>query len=152
MKAALGILFVLGFSPVAHGKLTLIHLPELVAKSDVIVKGQVVEKHGDTYKYARMFKVRSVLKGKALVRAREIALCGIRSNYELPDLSPTGIRILFLVRAGDCFELTHGNRSVAFTEGNMAHTVAIEDEPETQPLEEFVEKIHALVLKPPAVK
>lgn len=76
-----------------------------------------------------------------------IPLCNLRAEYsDEYDLAKlTGVDILFVSKKGQCYELSHRDRSVVPVYGGRAHTIAIEDQPEEQPLEELLGKIQTLL-------
>jgi hypothetical protein len=135
-------------SAAAHAKMTIVTLPQLVKKSEIIVYGHFspLATKASNQSVVR-FEAESILKGKDLVAAAIIPLCNLRDEYsDEYDLAKlTGVDVLFVSRKGQCYELSHGDRSVVPVYGGGAHTTAIEDQPEEQPLEELFGKIRILV-------
>jgi hypothetical protein len=144
---AIGLLAViLTWSP-ANSKMTLISLSELVRKSDLIVYGHLNSSAGAPGVSHSLvsFQPESILKGKAIAGAGSITFCDSPSD-ELPDLSKiTGTLLVFASKKPDCFELSHGDRSIVQVEADIAKTVAIRDQPEAQSLKTLLKKIRSLV-------
>jgi hypothetical protein len=136
----------LGFAT-AHAKMTVVSLSELVRKSDVIVYGHVdltVAASGESPSLMP-FVPMEILKGKAIAGNGAITFCNPHSD-ELPDLSKmTGTFVIFGSKRPECFDLSHGDRSIISVEAGVAKTVAIRDQPETQQLNALLRKIRALV-------
>jgi hypothetical protein len=89
------------------------------------------------------FEAESILKGQEAVAIRIITLCNQRDEYsDEYDLAKlTGDFILFISRKRQCYELSHGDRSVVPVKEDRAVTIAIEDQPEDQPLRDFLRKV-----------
>jgi hypothetical protein len=137
-------------SAAAHAKMTIVTLSELIKKSEIIVYGHfnpLVRGASNQSPAVVLFEVESIFKGTVAVVVGIIPLCNLRDEYsDEYDLAKlTGVDILFVSKKGRCYELSHGDRSVVPVYGGGAHTIAIEDQPDEQPLEEFVGKIRTIV-------
>jgi hypothetical protein len=135
------------FAPFVYAKATIVTLPELIRQSQLIVYGHV-DAAAKTRSLAPASSVRfeasRILKGESSVDGSVVLLCDSRPNSEWPDLSKlAGNNILFLTRDGECFRLSHSYRSLVRIHGNDVSTVTIEDQPEQQPLDQFIEKVRA---------
>jgi hypothetical protein len=139
----LGLVGLLCFA-VAEAKLTIVTLAELVKKSDVVVIGHFPPHEGpDRGGSAIPFIPEATLKGTPQSK-EAILFCNVHGD-EYPDLSKMeGTRVIFALKTAHCLKLAHGNRSIVYVESGSAKTVLIEDEPEYQPLKEFLEKIRSL--------
>jgi hypothetical protein len=123
-------------------------LGELTKESQVIVYGRmdVPKESSSARSSARLqFKAVRVLKGESLIRDRVVPLCNERPNTEWPDLSKlVGDAVLFLMQSGDCFDLSHNYRSVVKVHGDRATTAEIKDQPDDQPLDQFLARVRKL--------
>jgi hypothetical protein len=137
----------LGLASVAFGKATVVTLPELVQQSSVIAYGHI--KAGTAGPGSLVsFQAVSMLKGAAPAADSTIPLCNARPNTEWPDLSKLiGDNVLFLKRDGACFSLSHSYRSVIRVRDDRAATIVIKDQPDDQPLNEFLGKVRSLVTR-----
>jgi hypothetical protein len=141
--------FVWMFSTAAHAKMTVVTLPQLVKQSELIVYGHFSPSAKEVSNQSPaivQFKVGSFLKGKGSIAAPTLPLCNLPDEYSDEfDLSKlTGHFILFVSRKGPCFELSHGDRSVVAVKDDRAVTIAIENQPDDQLLQGFLEKIRSL--------
>jgi hypothetical protein len=131
----------------AHAKMTVVALSDLVRKSDLIVYGHVdltVRASGESPSLVS-FVPEAVLKGRAIAGTGAITLCNPHGD-ELLDLSKmTGTLVIFASKRPECFDLSHGDRSIVPVEAGLAKTVAIRDQPETQQLKTLLRRIRALV-------
>jgi hypothetical protein len=137
-------------SAAAHAKTTVVTLPQLVSESEIIVYGHVsssVEGASKQSATAVKFNVEQIFKGRGHLAARNISLCNLPDEYsDKFDLSKlTGDFILFVSRKEQCFELSHGDRAVGAVKDGRAHTAAIEDQPDDQPLGDVSWHIQTLV-------
>jgi hypothetical protein len=137
-------------SAAAHSKMTIVTLSQLVKKSEIIVYGHfnpLASGASNQSPAVVRFKAESILKGKDAVAVGIIPLCNLPDEYsDEYDLAKLpGVNILFVSKKGQCYELSHGDRSVVSVYDGRAHTTAIEDQPEEQPLEELLLKIQTLV-------
>jgi len=138
---------------VVHAMATLVTLPELIQKSQVIVYGHLDESTKRSSSAAStwlQFKTLQVLKGSSSVRDGTIALCNSRPPQgEWADLSKlSGDSILFLTsKDGACFDVSHSYRSVVAIRDDQASTVTIKGQPKEQPLELFLQNVRTLVSK-----
>ena len=127
---------------------TLVTLPELTKESQLIVYGHIDTTASPSSGGLR-FQVTGVLKGASSNPEGTVLLCNSRPNTEWPDLSKlTGDAVLFLLqsRSKECFNLSHNYRSVVRIHGDQVDTVAIDGEPESQPLDRFLGEIRSLAL------
>ena len=137
----------------AHAMATLVTLPELIQKSQVIVYGHLDERTERSSPGAStwlQFRPLQVLKGSSSVRNGTIALCNSRPPQgEWADLSKlSGDTILFLTSTdGACLDVSHSYRSVVAVLDGHASTVTIKDQPKAQPLELFLKNVRTLVSK-----
>jgi hypothetical protein len=134
----------------AHAKMTIVTLSELIRKSDVIVFGHVklssVRVASESPSMV-LFVPEAILKGKVIVGNRAITFCNPHGEEE-PDLSKyTGALVIFATKRSKCLYLSHGDRSIVPVEAGVAHTVAIEDQPEIRAFKAFREELRALVAR-----
>jgi hypothetical protein len=135
-----------GLASIAFGKATIVTLPELIQQSSVIAYGHI--KAGPAESGSVSFQAVSMLKGTAPVADSTILLCNARPNTEWPDLSKlVGENVLFLKRDGACFNLSHSYRSVIRIRDHRATTIVIKDQPDDQPVDEFLDKVRSLVAR-----
>ena len=131
----------------AHAKMTVVSLSELVRKSDLIVYGHVnltVGVSGESPSLVS-FVPETILKGNAIPGKSGITFCNPTGD-ELPDLSKiAGQLVIFASKRPECFELSHGDRSLVPVEAGVAKTVAIEGQPDTQSFRSFTRKLRLLV-------
>ena len=137
-------------SAAAHAKMTIVTLSQLVKKSEIIVYGHfnpLARGASNQSSAAIQFEAESILKGRDAVALGIIPLCNLEypDEYDLARL--TGVDILFISKKGQCYVLSHGDRSVVPVYDGRAHTVAIEDQPEVQLLQEFLGKIRTVVIR-----
>ena len=135
-------------SAAAHAKMTIVTLSQLVKKSEIIVYGHfnpLASGASNQSPAVIQFEAESILKGKDAVAPGIIPLCNLEypDEYDLAKL--TGVDIVFISKKGPCYVLSHGDRSVVPVYDGRAHTVAIEDQPEVQLLQEFMGKIRTAV-------
>jgi hypothetical protein len=135
-------------SAAAHAKMTIVTLSQLVKKSEIIVYGHFNPLASGALNQSPaviQFEAESILKGKDAVAVGIIPLCNLEypDEYDLAKL--TGVDILFISKKGPCYVLSHGDRSVVPVYDGRAHTVAIEDQPEVQLLQEFLGKMRTVV-------
>ena len=141
------------FAGAVHAMATLVTLPELTQKSQVIVYGHLDEntqRSSSTSSAWLQFRVVEVLKGSSSVRDGTVALCNSRpSQGEWADLSKlSGDGILFLTsKDGACFDVSHSYRSVVAIRDGAVSTVTIKGQPKEQPLESFLQNVRTLVSK-----
>jgi len=141
------------FAGVVHAMATLITLPELIQKSQVIVYGHLdegTERSSSARSTWLRFKVVQVLKGTSSVRDGTVVLCNSRPPQgEWADLSKLpGDSILFLTSTdGTCFDVSHSYRSVVAISDGQASTVTIKDQPKEQPVNLFLQKVLTVVSK-----
>jgi hypothetical protein len=132
----------------ADAKATIVTLYELTEESQVVVYGHmnVAQESSSIPSTARLqFKAAQVLKGGTSVLDATVPLCNRRPNTEWPDLAKlAGDAVLFLVRSGDCFNLSHNYRSVVKVSGDRAATGEIKGQPEEQSLDKFLEMVRKL--------
>ena len=126
--------------------MTVVTLPQLVKQSEVIVYGHISSSAKGTSNQSPavvQFEAESILKGQEAVPIRTITLCNQRDEYahEYDLAKLTGDFILFISRKSQCYELSHGDRSVVPVKGDRAVTIAIEDQPEDQPLGDFLHMV-----------
>jgi hypothetical protein len=142
-------------SGVVHAMATLVTLPELIQKSQVIVYGhldQSIERSSSPVAPWLRFKTLQVLKGTSSVKDGIVVLCNSRPPQgEWADLSKlSGDSILFLTsKDGACFDVSHSYRSVVAIRDGQASTVTIKGQPKEQPLELFLQNVRTLVSKQP---
>lgn len=136
-----------GLASIAFGKATVVTLPDLVQQSSVIAYGHI--KAGPSESGSRVsFQALSMFKGADSAVDGTILLCNARPNTEWPDVSKlTGENVLFLKRDGACFNLSHSYRSVVRVRDDRATTIVIKDQPDEQPLDEFLRKVRSLVAR-----
>ncbi len=150
IRVLLACCFLSMVSAAAHAKMTIVSLSQLVKKSEIIAYGHfnpLARGASNQSPAVVRFEAESILKGKDAVAVGIIPLCNHRDEYsDEYDLAKlTGVDILFVSKKGQCYELSHGDRSVVPVYGGSAHTIAIEDQPEQQPLEELLGKIQTLL-------
>ena len=128
-------------------RMTDVTLMELVKKSDVIVFGHVSSTVDSATSAPVRFEVISVIKGGGTLKAGKILLlCNPHSNSELPDLSKlSGDNVIFLSKATDCFDLSHGYVSVVQVADGRASTYAIKDQPKSRQWKPFLRQLQATV-------
>jgi hypothetical protein len=150
-QSVLFVLLVCGvvWSMAAHSKMTIVTLPQLVKKSEVIVYGHIspsLQGASNQLSATVQFEAESILKGHDAAAVRIIAICNQRDEYsdEYDVAKLTGNFVLFLSKKGQCYELSHGDRSVVAVKGDRAVTIAIEDQPDDQPLSLFFGKLRGL--------
>ena len=134
------------WSSAAQSKMTVVTLPQLVKQSEVIVYGHISSSAKGTSNQSPavvQFEAESILKGQEAVAIRIIALCNQHDEYDLAKL--TGHLILFISSKSQCYELSHGDRSVVPVKDDRAVTMAIEDQPEDQPLGDFLHMVRQFV-------
>lgn len=131
----------------SQAKTTLVSLPGLVMESEVIVYGQVVPTStAASAKSTVSFHAESVLKGSSNVAHGLILLCNSHDNSEGPDLNTlTGKVVIFVSRKRECFDLSHGYRSIVQAKAGRASTNAIKDQPDVQTTAGFLRKIRTVV-------
>src|SRR4029077_8413501 len=113
---------------------------------EVIVYGHISSSANGTSNQSPavvQFEAESILKGQEAAAIRIITLCNQRDEYDLAKL--TGHFILFISRKSQCYELSHGDRSVVPVKDDRAVTMAIEDQPEDQPLGDFLHMVRQFV-------
>jgi hypothetical protein len=138
---------------VVHAMATLVTLPQLIQKSQVIVYGHLdesAERSSSPVATWLRFKALQVLKGTSSVQDGIVVLCNSRPPQgEWADLSKlSGDSILFLTsKDGACFDVSHSYRSVVAIRDGQASTVAIKDQPKEQSLESFLQNVRTLVSK-----
>jgi hypothetical protein len=150
MQITNGLPYVYAISPpAALAKMTLESLPGLVMESEVIVYGQAVPtSRAASTKSTVSFQAESVLKGSSIVAHGLILLCNSHDNSEWPDLNTlTGRVVIFVSRKGECFDLSHGYRSIVQTKAGRTSTNAIKDQPDDQTIASFLRKIRTVVAK-----
>jgi hypothetical protein len=150
MQITDGLPYVYAISPPAElAKMTLVSLPRLVRESEVIVYGQVVPTStAASTKSTVSFQAESVLKGSSILAHGLIILCNSHANSEWPDLnSLMGRVVVFVSRKGECFDLSHGYRSIVQTKSGRASTNAIKGQPDDQTIASFLRKIRTVVGK-----
>ncbi|HZF17086.1 MAG TPA: hypothetical protein VE046_14190 [Steroidobacteraceae bacterium] len=135
------------FATLGHAKATIVTLSELVTQSQVIVYGRVVGSPAALSPQSKVrFEVSTVFKGDSLVHDGAVLLCNSRPNSEWPDVSKVaGNSVLFLAQKEGCLELSHSYRALLKVQGDQISTVTIEDQPDSQPLDQFFKKVQALV-------
>jgi hypothetical protein len=146
---AVGLTIGLVIPVVAVASMTTITLAQLVVKSDVVALGHtsgtpgVQQPMGNTV----AFEITTLLKGgQALEAGAIIKLCNPNNNSEWPDLTKMqGDRVIFVAKAGDCYSLVHGYRSIIGGDGGQAWTSVIKGQPYKQPITTFLQKIQVLV-------
>jgi hypothetical protein len=137
---------------VAHAKVTVVTLSQLVDESDTIVYGsfKLASRASPQSPSFVPFIPKSILRGKDLSAHGSITFCN-QSGEKSPDLSRmTGTVVIFATKQLECFGLAHGNKSIIRVKAARARTAAMDDQPEAQSLASLLKKIHALVAKQPA--
>jgi hypothetical protein len=136
-----GALYLL-LASIAFAKATVVTLPELIHQSRVIAYGRI-DANADV---PVPFHASAIIKGADVVQGGVILLCNSRPNPEWPDLSKSvGEQVLFLNRHGKCFDLSHNYRSLIKVHDGRATTIVIKDQPDDQSLDDFLEKIRAVL-------
>jgi hypothetical protein len=138
------------FSSATLGRMTDVTLAELVKESEAIVYGRVDSDTASREQSAAnvvRFKILSVLKGQRLVGTdKTVSLCNAHSDSEQPDLSKLkGTAIVFVTRASNCFDLSHGYVSVVQVTDSRASTYAIQGQPDSQLSQSFLKMVRAIV-------
>lgn len=124
----------------AQARLLDIKLADLVEKSDFIAFGESTSTTSTPSRVS--FRPKQVLKGKAAVNGGEIILCNEPDNIESYDLrTMKGAYVVFAAPKNDCYQPVHGASSIIEVEDGIARTVSIIDQPSSQPLHTFFEKI-----------
>lgn len=93
----------------AHSKMTIVTLPQLVKKSEVIVYGHnspSLQGASNQLSATVQFEAESILKGHDAAAVRIIAICNQRDEYsdEYDVAKLTGNFVLFLSKKGQCYE------------------------------------------------
>lgn len=151
LAIAMGLTIGLVIPVAGMASMTTITLAQLVVKSDVVALGRtsrtsdVSQSMGSTV----AFEITMLLKGGNALDTSAIKLCNPNNNSEWPDLTKMqGDRIVFVAKAGDCYSLVHGYRSIIGSDGGQAWTGVIEGQPDKQPITTFLKKIQILVRDP----
>jgi hypothetical protein len=135
-------------STAVSAKVMDITLAELVKKSEVIYYGHSIVTSTSVqkeYKDTILFKPISVLKGQG-DKDQKIHLCKMAASSESYDLAAIKENyIVFAAKDGSCYRPVYLYKSVIKVEGDLAQTWGIDDQPENQPLSQFLEKIQFLV-------
>jgi hypothetical protein len=127
---------------ITFAKATVVTLPELIHQSRVIAYGRIDPNAGVPVP----FHVSTIAKGADVVQGSGIFLCNSRPNPEWPDLSKSvGEQVLFLVKHGECFDLSHNYRSLIKVHDGRASTIVIKDQPDDQSLDDLLEKIRVML-------
>jgi hypothetical protein len=129
----------------ASARLVDMTLPEVVAKSSVIVYGHTLNdaKHPPN---TVMFEPIRFIKGAGDVNGKAFLVCQQEVFAENFDLSKiTDNYVLLASREGNCFSPVYYMASTILVVNNQAQAGVIMGEPERQPLEEFLSKILKLV-------
>jgi hypothetical protein len=111
-----------------YAKATVVTLPELVQKSQLIVYGSIhTDDPSSSFATAASvpFTISRILKGTS-AHGDIILLCKRRSSLSYPDwpdiAAMSGDNILFLRSNGTCFDLAHNYRSLVKVRGGRAMT------------------------------
>lgn len=138
-------------SALAVASMTIVTLSELIKESEIIVYGQVqpgIAGISGSSPGRNSFKVISALKGNAFRKGDEILLCNERLSSEWPDLAKlVGPQVLFISRKGNCFELSHGYKSIVSVNNGRASTNGVKGEPLDEPVESFFRKVRSMATK-----
>ncbi len=137
-------------SNAAYAKLEEFTLAELVNESTFIAYGITVKEYGKSDNpvsgYLVKFKPIIVLKNSQDEKVDSISLCNDLNDIESYDLRLFEDPYIVLAkRIGRCFMPVNGHYSTIGAENNLAITFGISDQPEKQELNNFMDKIKALV-------
>ena len=134
----------------AEAKLIAIQLEELVRQSAFIAYGKTVHQYEPGGDSTVLFAPAQILKGAAGIN-RPIRLCNSPRDVESFDLRKVSADyVVFAAPSGPCFRPIYGISSVIQVESQVAKTLSIAGEPESQPLEVFVSKIRLIVKAQPS--
>jgi len=130
---------------VAVARLLDINLSDLIAQSDVIVYGLVV--NGDEGGNATVVVMpRAVLKGEKPEKHRGFTICNVVGNTESLDLrSVRRPLVIFGKKNQDCLMPVHGISSTIVVYKGLAATASIVDQPDQQAISEFLKRIRRIV-------
>jgi hypothetical protein len=145
LRAVIKMGLLLGVCSAATARLLDINLSELVAQSDVIVYGQVVNgNEGD--KDTVLVTPRAVLKGMKRENEKGFTICNIVGNTESLDLRSVHRPLVIFGRKNeDCLMPVHGISSTIVVDKGLAATASIVDQPDQQPISEFLKRIRQIV-------
>jgi hypothetical protein len=144
---AISAMAMIAFSIQAVARLIDITLPQLVGESTVIAYGHTVNgaQHAPN---TVMFEPIAILKGEAEVKGKAFIVCQTRitaENFELSKVKDA--YILFASKEGACYSPVHAMASTILVVDDQAKVGAIIDQPEVQPVTEFLNKIQKLVAR-----
>jgi hypothetical protein len=135
------IALLLSFCFVATARLLDITLAELVARSDVIVYGVVVNEP-ESKSHAVVVVPKAVLKGNIRANEDAFVVCNVVGDSESIDLN--SVRrplVVFAKRTPECLVPVHGITSTIVVRDGIAATAAIVDQPSRQSVADFLEKV-----------
>lgn len=139
----------LGMAGVTGARTIIVSLNELVGSSTTIalVDLDPVATSADRLRFAPTFKVVVALKG-AIRAGSSIRMCDPEPMRDNPTFSePVGRFVVFAHQRDACFSWAWSGRSVVRVTSAEVHTIALDGEPDDQPLEQFMARIRAIVSK-----
>jgi hypothetical protein len=135
------LLFLVALFVPTSGETKLLHikLAELVDKSQFIAVGRTIRSAAAPSKV--LFQPKEILRGKML-EGGDIVLCNQPDDVESYDLRELeGLYVVFASFEVRCYRPVHGVSSVIRMTDGVAWTVGIYDQPESQPVQEFLGKV-----------
>ena len=139
------IVVLLGVCSAAMARLLDVSLSELVAQSDVIVYGVVVNENGKNQGTVAITP-KTVLKGAKGEDEKRFIVCNIVGNTESLDLREVHQPVVvFAKKNEDCLMPVHGISSTIVVNKGLAATASIVDQPTQQSISEFLKRIRRIV-------
>jgi hypothetical protein len=139
------IALLLGVCSAATARLLDVTLSELAAQSDVIVYGVVVSGN-EANKGTVVVTPRAVLKGPKRENEKGLIICNVIGNTESLDLRSVHRPLVIFARNNqDCLMPVHGISSTIVVNKGLAATASIVDQPNQQPISEFLKRIRHIV-------
>lgn len=147
---AISALLSTAISSKAYAKLAYVELAELVEKAAYIAYGNTVKEYGkseeETSGYIVLFKPNIVLKNTQDEKKDFVPLCNDVNDIESYDLRlGDDPYFVFATREGRCLMPVWGINSVISVNEDIVYASNIEDQPEKQEVNDFMNKIKALV-------
>lgn len=134
-----------------YAKLAYVELAELVEKASFIAYGETYKEYNSSLEtssaYLVRFRPHKILKNADKAQTDLVTLCNefdfTGEAYDFRNLKQA--YFVFASKKGDCLKPVWKMKSVVLVSGSVAATSNIVDQPEKQEVNDFMNKIRALV-------
>jgi hypothetical protein len=137
---------------VVSARIAAITLKELVSLSDLVLYGETAEHHdrpSDTDAPVIWFKVTALSKKPPRLVSGDVPICDQTTFRDTIDLRKyPGAYVVFAKWNGQCFAPIAGYKSLIPVSQGVARTGDIDGQPQTEPLNSFLDKIGKLIANP----